>query len=662
MSAFPTISDADVQWVCKVMGLPDDAFLGEDGKDPRQGVLKRMDTIDVEACPGSGKTTLLVAKLAVLARHWPFMRSGMCVLSHTNAARDEIARRLSSCAEGAMLMGYPHFVGTIHGFINEFLALPYLRSLGNPIKFIDNDVVIQRRWHSLERGTRHYLDKQNNGDGKAFLRYDADDFTGEKMRGKFKSHTNTFKHIQKACKDSFEEGYFCFDELFVWARKIINERPSLVRDLRLRFPLLFLDEVQDNDEDQSSLLSTVFREGANPAVRQRFGDSNQAIYNGGNVTSGAATDIFPGRGIIKVDLPNSFRFGPAIAGLADPLAVAPQGLIGLGGGKPRPPTIILFNDSTVQTVLSEYATYLTEIFTAKELEAGTFTAVAGVHKRGADDKIPRWLGHYAPSYNPDISSREAKPECFSQFIMAGWRESERQKHTQPLVHAVGTAMLEVLRRDGFDGIPAKVRNPHSTVMGLTESEEAIQQYKRLLDYLIRKAGTVTQTTWNTKLSAAIKTIAENLRGSTIVQPEAISFLNWSLSGALPTRASVSAGANVFKYPSDNPAVSIRLGSIHSVKGETHNATLVMETFYKKHYLKSLLPWILGTSTGGASEGVEKKRALRLHYVAMTRPSELLCLAMRDDSLGARDIVALKKRGWVIRPCPAPAANKSATAS
>src|SRR5690606_17261065 len=145
----------------------------------------------------------------------------------------------------------------------------------------------------------------------------------------------------------------------------------------------------------------------------------------------------------------------------------------------------------------------------------------------------------------------------------------------PLVHAFGAAMLELLRRDGLDEIPSRVRNPHATVMGVTESETAIQQYKRLLDYLIREAGTVTQTIWDTKLSTAIKAIAGSLRGAKIVQPEAINFLDWSVSGASPTNAPVGAMANVFKYPAVNPAVFIRLGSIHSVKGETHNAPLVM---------------------------------------------------------------------------------------
>lgn len=58
----PIVTDEDVWWASRRLSLPVDAFYGPDGTDPRQKVLKCMDSIDVAACPGSGKTTLLVAK------------------------------------------------------------------------------------------------------------------------------------------------------------------------------------------------------------------------------------------------------------------------------------------------------------------------------------------------------------------------------------------------------------------------------------------------------------------------------------------------------------------------------------------------------------------------------------------------------------------------
>ena len=61
----PAITDEDIRWASQLLQLPDDAFHGKTGTDPRQDVLKSMERIDVAACPGSGKTTLLVAKLAI---------------------------------------------------------------------------------------------------------------------------------------------------------------------------------------------------------------------------------------------------------------------------------------------------------------------------------------------------------------------------------------------------------------------------------------------------------------------------------------------------------------------------------------------------------------------------------------------------------------------
>ena len=120
----PLILDADVEWITALLNLRPHAFTGASNDDPRLEALKSHRIMDVEACPGSGKTTLLVAKLGALSRQWQDTTRGICVLSHTNVARHEIEAGLGTTSEGQRLMGYPHFVGTIHSFVNEFLALP----------------------------------------------------------------------------------------------------------------------------------------------------------------------------------------------------------------------------------------------------------------------------------------------------------------------------------------------------------------------------------------------------------------------------------------------------------------------------------------------------------------------------------------------------------
>lgn len=132
------ITDVDVDWVIELMGL-------DTLDEPRRNFLKSMDTVDVAACPGSGKTTLVVAKLAILARHWKSRMQGICVLSHTNAAREEIEKRLGGTEVGQRLLRFPHYIDTIHGFTGRFLASPWLRSKGISLQAIDDEATHKAR-------------------------------------------------------------------------------------------------------------------------------------------------------------------------------------------------------------------------------------------------------------------------------------------------------------------------------------------------------------------------------------------------------------------------------------------------------------------------------------------------------------------------------------
>jgi len=125
----------------------------------RISVLKAMHSIDVQACPGSGKTTLIAAKLILLAKNWPFNCQGICVLSHTNVAKDEIINRLkrSSTIVAQHLLSYPHFIGTIQEYVGKFVAFPLIRSKGIPIKLVDTDGCVDLIYRRLPIGTRTYI-------------------------------------------------------------------------------------------------------------------------------------------------------------------------------------------------------------------------------------------------------------------------------------------------------------------------------------------------------------------------------------------------------------------------------------------------------------------------------------------------------------------------
>ena len=629
----PAIDDVDIEWVCGVLGLPAMAFSGTDGTDPRLPIIRSMDTLDIEACPGSGKTTLLVAKLAILASKWAESRCGLCVLSHTNVARREIETRLGNTVAGQRLLGYPHFFGTIHGFVNEFLALPWLRSLGYPIEMIDDKLCLRHRWQKLPHSTQYSL-KQRHKHGpepEQILRFQDAAFGLGKIRwgkGFLGLNTTTYQAMRSACEASAQEGYFCHDEMFVWANDILDKVPTVIECLRLRFPYLFIDEVQDNSALQSKLLHRIFMDGDHPVTRQRLSDVNQSIYQfAGQKKEDTTLDAFP-IAEIRRDMPNSFRFDQSIADLADPLAVVPQSLQGLRHrSKNKKHAIFLFDDETIVHVLESYASYLTEVFSESELRAGIFTAIGAVHRPNGNGNVPRSVDHYWASYDHEISSAEPRPNSFVQYIAAGKRLAQQSGETQALVEKLADGILRLIKLSNPGLKLGQRKKSHRYVLELLEEEaKAKESYLDLVRMLCVDRAPLTRIVWEENWQYSVTQIAAVISGEEFDDNGVQKFLAWNdAADPVENHGEQGQSDNTFRYPANNPAVEVRIGSIHSAKGETHKATLVLDTFYKALHLKVLKKWLTGEKSGGGEETPTVQSRLRQHYVAMSRPSHLLCL-------------------------------------
>ena len=81
-------------------------------------------------------------------------------------------------------------------------------------------------------------------------------------------------------------------------------------------------------------------------------------------------------------------------------------------------------------------------------------------------------------------------------------------------------------------------------------------------------------------------------------------------------------------------IEIEVNNIHSVKGETHIATLYFETSY---YLKCESEMISDQLKGVAYTGNKTRHleTLKMAYVAMSRPRYLLCMAIHNDHFNFR---------------------------
>lgn len=678
-SVIPEITDDDLQWASQLLGL-------QDIDEPRKEFLKTISSVDVSACPGSGKTTLIVAKLAMLANKWPFRTRGVCVLSHTNVAREVIQHRLRGTIVGQRILTYPHFVDTIHGFVNRFLALPWLHSNGYPVVMIDDDATTGYRRRILDN--REYrtvcaaIERNNRTKNFADLRICSRDLAFDLKGAQFPGGESTpsYQAASKSVCASARAGYFCHDEMFVWASALIGDHPEMTSWLAHRFPLVIIDEMQDTSSLQSRFLASAFPQLSERVVMQRVGDPNQAIFDGSDDSAEASTQSSSQPSRCSISIPNSYRFGTAIAGLASRFAVKPVLPSGLCGVGPRKLTenseisshaIFLFPDGQTQDVLNVFGKHVMANLPADLIDRWSIDnpdrepihAVGAVHRdaTGVDLQhrhFPKSVSHYWSMYRPESTKRDATPRSLLQYVRLAQSIALRQPDLYAAVERIAAGFIRLAANIGDTSHLSRNTRPHQMITNaLVSQPEVLLRYRKAVMAMLIDSFPSDERQWtSTKTREAFIQIATALCNNSVNLREGDEFLTWSDAHINPQSTPLSHNGmmpiNTYCVSDGDRSVSIQLGSIHSIKGQDHLATLVLDTFWHDHAFKSLLPWLSGERENGNNASEREKTRLLQTYVAMTRPSHLLCLAMKLSHLGTgqeweRNIARLQQQGWQV---------------
>jgi hypothetical protein len=122
--------------------------------------------------------------------------------------------------------------------------------------------------------------------------------------------------------------------------------------------------------------------------------------------------------------------------------------------------------------------------------------------------------------------------------------------------------------------------------------------------------------------------------------ESLQFINSSDSN---TTTDEHINSNFRIYSSN---IKIYLETVHAVKGETHCATLYLETsFHKSCESERLINQLLGNQINNRV-GKRIKQSARIAYVGFSRPTHFLCLAIHNDRLSGHK-EHLRAAGWEI---------------
>lgn len=278
---------------------------------------------------------------------------GICIITHTNVGVEEILKQLRKV--GIINLPHPHFIGTIHDFLNTFFALrAYNKFFQNykSINFLDDDDYqnhfskyfngFKPDWWTLKAPSCKHLQISFNDDGTTSL-------IGIEGKRHQDSVHQTFRAL-------LQSGILRHSDTLALSEWYIRKHRIKLHDtFNNRFKFLFIDETQDTSIKQYALIDLIFNPVRTPGVNtiiQRFGDPYQALYNLFNDEEDAWVPIEEH----SVQITSSNRFGINIARVLQTTCIRNyQVLQGNPNVSSFQPYILLFNDDNRDQLLTVYA-------------------------------------------------------------------------------------------------------------------------------------------------------------------------------------------------------------------------------------------------------------------------------------------------------------------
>lgn len=690
------------------------------GKNPfdeqRLSIIKNDSSCYVQACPGSGKTTALLAKLIILANRMPLPEGkGVCVLTHTNVAIDEIKAKVGSKAD--ILFRYPNFFGTIQAFLHKYVAAAALHYYyGSQIEYVDDDVakaVLFNKFGKLDRKNKlkgfvyfqiisrehiiteeeidswggvdtmiaaRVIKKKGPRSTKFVFQFTDYDFENvplavqksislkkrsiiecetrdmisgakidwqndkviinQKQIGISSDSGSSFVSVKE---EMFKEGILSFDDAYDLSFRYIEEKGldfSGFSDNRFKY--LFIDEVQDCDKQQVALIKKLFAD--DKVIVQRFGDYCQAIYKEDGSEGANNAELKDARVLY---IRNSNRFGNKIAKPLHTLCMEDNSaLIGNEDVYSVKPVIITYEDPL--TVLPKFVELLGSI---RIPEMGNLSIRAIANNERDEDPLHRlnvkacgWVGkkgatnqkRYIESYFPAFERKNVKTraegDSFDEFIPKNHTGSVKECAASLMQGVLKFLDLSDIRNEGHRYTRTSLLNFLLT-SGIDKKNEFLSNIMSWS--LVAENGNIEDV--RQMKSDILRYITETMLPmfGKEASPESITFFNADNVAGVGNQA-VDKGCVYF-----GEGVEVEVATVHSVKGETHAATLFLETFYDRyHESERLADQFKGIAYTGNDNNVIK--SLKVAYVGMSRPRYLLCVAIQKDRFDVMDCEELRR--------------------
>ncbi|MEG2572319.1 MAG: UvrD-helicase domain-containing protein [Erysipelotrichaceae bacterium] len=261
------------------------SYMDQLNENQREAVTQTQSHVRIIAGAGSGKTRVITTRIAYLVNEMHVYPNKILAITFTNKAANEMKERVRSLLEDGSA-GIQ--ISTIHSFCVRLLRED-IKELGYPANFTildgdDQKSILREAYRELEvdvkdisyHNTLSYISNNKTQlidaqEAKGL----AADFNGEQQKADLYAYYEKRTHQMMALD---------FDDLLIYAYKILKNNLTIREKWQHRFTYLHVDEFQDVDKLQYGIITYLVGPHSYLCV---VGDPDQTIYT----WRGAQVDI-----------------------------------------------------------------------------------------------------------------------------------------------------------------------------------------------------------------------------------------------------------------------------------------------------------------------------------------------------------------------------------
>ena len=298
-------------------------YLKQLNESQREAVVYTDGPSLVVAGAGSGKTRVLTYKIAYLLRQGLPPQS-ILALTFTNKAAREMKDRIASLTDERMVRRL--WMGTFHSVFSRILRSE-AECIGYPSNFTiydatDSKSLLRSIMKEMQLDDKVYRPGMVQGRisnaKNALITYKAYEQNKELVQHDIDSKVPLLREIYKRYQNRCQQaGAMDFDDLLFYTFLLFRDRPEVLARYRSQFRYILVDEYQDTNFAQHSIVLQLAKEHQHVCV---VGDDAQSIYSfrGADIDNILYfTKVYPGTKVFKLE--QNYRSTQTIVSAANSL-------------------------------------------------------------------------------------------------------------------------------------------------------------------------------------------------------------------------------------------------------------------------------------------------------------------------------------------------------